>query len=420
MMEKNLDDTLTSNDPAKAAGGYGMPFSKISWAGFFKHARATKILTAILALLGYGIWDLFFAYHGPDSFPIRITVELEYQGKPVTISRVNECVSFFQGHGIGGGGGYFWGSKFSGMGAVLPDGSAVFMGTPNACPYIGADEKKSGEIKYGEAAIQPAPTFVPSIAWAPDAKHIDGFEQYFLKEAVTEPGSRIIYKGTKVERLKSYSGSIKDDGFSWYTGVNELIEHHYYETSSFFAFFLVPISNEELNDYPEVRLYIKTHASSSDGFILPEEVGYKLKKLMYEIQEKNYFFTAPVNLGGGRDALMHGGGGVSPSVGMLRDGDYGGHTIRDKGKLQEIDRIIPLQVEGGRLIAGKFGGTLFRIISHEEYIGNAKIDYAIEGIKNDRIRLWDAVIVQNSKPYFFMMHTMDTCTPSVTCKMKTR
>ncbi|CAA6604151.1 hypothetical protein MTBLM1_20273 [Rhodospirillaceae bacterium LM-1] len=104
---------------------------------------------------------------------------------------------------------------------------------------------------------------------------------------------------------------------------------------------------------------------------------------------------------------------------MPRDGDYGGESVR-KIWIQDIDKIIPLIVDNGRLIVKKTDGVLYRYVSQEILIDNAKIDYAIEGIKHDRIRLWDAVIVLHGKPYFFMSHTMRTCTPGVTCKMKMR
>jgi hypothetical protein len=211
--------------------------------------RWTKWLS-LLVVIGLLIW-----WWIPETFPIRITVELEYQGQPVVISRVNRCVAWWQGHGIGGGSRKYWGERYGGMGTKLPDGSAVFMSTPNACPYIGIDERKSKRTKYGAETVQPVPGFIPTIAWTPNAEKIDSFELYYLKEAVTQPDSRIIYKNTKVERLRFYPFPASDDGFAWFNGVDELTSHR--GTSNFLAFFLVEVPEEELKKYPSIVEYIR-------------------------------------------------------------------------------------------------------------------------------------------------------------------
>ncbi|CAA6604150.1 hypothetical protein MTBLM1_20272 [Rhodospirillaceae bacterium LM-1] len=296
---------MTEGNQQSASGPWGPKQEDVTAKKPKRHLRLGIALIAFLLLIGgggYWAWKtkikpkvdktlLGQALQAPESFPIRITVELEYQGKPVVLTRINRCVPYFQRNGMENSGSYFFVNKIGGMGTVLPDGSAVFMRQPNACKFISLDERKTKQIKYGYDVLQPLPSFVPAISWAPDAKDLSHFEQYFLKEAVSEPGSRIIYKGTKVERLQPSDIEAENDGFSWYTHPSELFEKPYEsgKTKSFFAYFLVSIPEEELKAYPEVTSYINEHVSPADGGILPDEFRYKLKALMFQYRNKNFF-----------------------------------------------------------------------------------------------------------------------------------
>ncbi|MBF0166564.1 MAG: hypothetical protein HQL45_02950 [Alphaproteobacteria bacterium] len=372
---------------------------------------------SLLALASLGIWW----WMQPASFPVRITVELEYQGKPVTISRVNRCVAWSQGHGIGGGSYRFWSWKYWGMGEVLPDGSAVFMTVPNACPYITMDEDKTGRAKYGAETVQPVSTFVPEINWTPDAKNIETFEQYYLKEAVTEPGSRIIYKGTKAERLRFYPLPVLDDGFSWYTGPDELTA--YGETSDFLTFFLVPIPEEEWRKYPEVVEYLKKQNSERSVSSLPFDVYVKMKDTFLSLHNHTLYMSfADLKRIAEDEFLLYGGGVPSPAPGMWKYGDYGGTLIRDKQRLMGIDSLLPLKIEGKSLKFNNERGVFYRKrydqgLSQQKTTNKWSITY-LSGVGEIKFYAGAIYIPSDSKMFIFMTHALGICSPHTTCKTR--
>ncbi len=375
----------------------------------------TKWLT-LLGIIGLLVW-----WWMPETFPIRITVELEYQGQPIVISRVNRCVAWWQGHGIGGGSAKYWGERYGGMGTKLPDGSAVFMGTPNACAYIDLDERKSKRIKYGEETVQPVPGFIPTIAWTPNAEKIDSFELYYLKEAVTKPDSRIIYKGTRVERLRYHPFPASDDGFAWFNGVDELTSH--LGTSNFLAFFLVEIPEEEIKKYPAIVEYINSLKADS---VLPWQMYKEMVETHKKISDNNALFShafLPVLPRDLHRYFSYSGISNSPPVGLYREGNYGGDKYRDNNRFNDIDKIISLRSENGYLSAQNKKGVLF--YNKNINFSQSESDNTHTLLYSDlsmSINMYSGLIYsKNSNTlYIFMTHRLFVCTPGTTCYFRQR
>jgi hypothetical protein len=104
------------------AGGVAAPVA-VAPAKPSRWWRWTKWLT-LLGIIGLLVW-----WWMPESFPFRVTVELEYQGQPVTLTQINRCTARFEGVSWIGGRHKIWSMALVSMGAHLPDGTGSF-GSP--------------------------------------------------------------------------------------------------------------------------------------------------------------------------------------------------------------------------------------------------------------------------------------------------
>ncbi len=283
---------------------------------------------------------------------------------------------------------------------------------------------RPGEPRYGEETIQPDPDFIPQIAWAKDGKSFTEFEHYYLKERVTSPGSRIIYKGTKVERLKFYPYLIKYDNFSWLGGYK-----YSHNIVNFTAFLAVTLDRKHWESVTMVTEFIA--ASKDDLVLLPRDIAMALKPIVYkEFTEKINYFKTPFQIYEiTRTHLYFVDGLIAPS--MPEHPEYIAHSIMPEHKprydaIKNVRIIIPVHYTNeGLLVSKDSGGILtysmrFSKYGRSDHENNTTILFPNGKGGTIGITDWYSMIYKRDEDavYIVFPNTFKACHPFASCERR--